>query len=1105
MKRRIISLLAILAILCTMVVFAMPTTVAAAETYPQYKNHVAAIESGHDGKNWSISEPEDWLAMIETAGAVAKGETYFDDVTFHLTKTIDFDDQAMLQLGTASEDENKVSYSRYFGGTINGHGFGFKNILIQDLKGTTSGLINLLADSSFIDFGVDSGTINRNNGNGSTSVSTFGALKPGCTVNFTRVWSGAYIRSLSNGHASALVGAPAGTVEATINVNGFVFDGLVASDGVDSIDTDDDGEKETIENLKNVYGVVGSHGDEITGDHSYRNILVDGVVSNPRKSENEINAGSTPVDYPDPAPPYGMFRFKSGKPTVFENVYGIIGERNGFHKLSTPYFIGTLAQTDDDLLMTDAMEAAWKINNAQTGEGPDAVYYTVNDEGKIRPIPEGKSEGKIVGITVEIENITKNICVKPGSTVNLKTALGYTSDVSFVCSSGDCTIADDRITVTVGTGDVTVVMTNSCVDHDFDYEQGDKEHTATCSKCNHTVTEACVLTGCTPEVFSWNAYTHTGSCDCGNAFSEACDYEYKEDGGEYKYVCFCGREEAAPAPVVVGDVDEKNGVDLVDAIHLLKKFVGKTVTINKRNSDVDGDNDSGINDVYKIILYVMNDKATKEEFKATQEKVNEPNFYTAVETYDNNLTMLGVDGTNDRYVSTEGIPVSEGNKIVFGPVRKSQAVLGHFYDKDGNPTELININNERLNTGKDAEYVFKAEVLGKDVEITNNGESVEPGEPEPTVKVVDGLEMVSIVAPKGAAYVRLQANAQEHEEYYIRINNEFSLADYQCRTNGDANTLTNAERDQLFLTVGDSLAAAARDTYQHIYTKKGWEGRINLHLGAKTVDSSQGGTTLSTVKYYVGTDSVNDTDTNDNVKYSIVNQITMHRNGQPFEYILIEGGANDAAYAWKTENDPNYEPLPYDTKIGFYENDDPEGKQLFNKDSHDPAHFAPPNTFIGGLERAIYTTIKTYGDTAAIGYMLPYPIYNEKYKDNSEYKDNHQFELTGDYFQYVEAVCEKWKIPYLDLYYENLNNFDIEKYTSQGYKEGKDPDKPDYVHANGPGYDMIQKFLEPFVTGNVPDELKEAVPETMRPADQEIYRKIQKYDNVPQNLNKNSK
>ncbi len=1159
MKRRVISLLAILAMLCSMVVFAMPTTVVAASVddgplasimddialgatelgklsanadeeaiikaakldkdniewkdfewnvndFPRYAYHKIYEAAGYPLDQWSISKQEDWEAMREVADSVNgtrenKGEDakkdpetgeyqdYFIGTVFHLTNDIQFSypNFTYLAESTGAKDPytgaevRSMGFSAYnngggFAGTINGHGYSFKDIKVIALKKWIQkkdasgayvnefyeneelycGLFHRLSNCTFIDFGLEGGAFYQNTGGGVNNISSFGNVISGKTPTFTRVWSSATIATNSGGQLTGLVGSFADQY-ITVNVNGFVFDGTFI--------------KAADQSQPRFFALYGSTSPYVADDNKFYNVITD-FSSLDGKYDILTSVATPATSHSNTA---ALFALSSEEAAISatENVYAVKRKENG---IDAGYAVGSVLSDSkaSKALLTDmsAAEAAWTINrNPSKSEKP--VYFKLNENGKVRPIPEGKSDGMIVGITVEIEDITKNVCVNPGDTVDLKAALGYRGDVEFVVSSGDCTIIDG--TTAIVNGNATVKMINPCVEHDFRYVKGDKEHTATCSICNHKVTEACVLTDCTPNPFEWNAYTHNGTCVCGNAFSEVCDYVYTKTDDGYKYVCSCDREEVAPAPMVPGDVkvsvDGKvdGKVDLTDAIALLKNVVNENAAINVRNADVDGDNDPGIQDVRKIILFFLKDKKTIDAFEAIQQRVNEENFYNEKNIEFGNLKMDGEDGTNLRYIRTNLIPVSKGNKIVFGPVRKAQAVLGHFYDADGKAIELINVNNERLNAGENAEYTFNAEVLGKDVEVIDNGKSAVIDDLLP--KVVDGLEMVSIVAPEGAAYVRLQANAKEEDQFYIRINNEFSLADYQCRTNGDANTLTNEERGQLFLTVGDSLCAAARDTLADIYPKKGWEGRININFGAQTVDSSQGGTTISTAKYYVEEDPENDTDGNDNVKYCIVNQITMHRNGLPFEYVLIEGGANDAAYAKKSSDK-----LAYDTKIGYYENDDPSGKQIFNPNSYHPKDFAPANTFIGGLERAIYTTIKTYGDTAAIGYLLPYPM-----------PKSDQFEYTDNYFQFVDEVCQKWKIPYLDLYYENLNNFNTEDYTINKPLTG-----PDYIHADGEGYDIMQKYIDPFVQNE------------MRPVDQEIYLEIQQYIDIPQNLNINS-
>lgn len=1010
MKRRVISLLAMVAMLCTMVVFAMPEIAVAAETYPRYKDHVAATAAGHDGKNWSISSKEDWDAMRDVADVAT--EDYFKGVTFHLTNDIEFGVDSANRRQPMGINTNGAA----FAGTIDGHGYGFNNIYIFNSEKNTygdlsssgaavihTGLFLRLGNCTFRDFGLNGGLIRQSSSNNAGAISSFGTVMTGKVPTFERVWSSVNISSVCSARINGLAGT-IGNYAVTVNVNGFVFDGVLA--------------KGYSDNHKNQDSYAVLHTGEHNDPGTFLNIITDFKGYNAN-----IAAGSTTNTYTiatgEAGAQFALFRFNSESAfdaATIENIYGVKRREDG---IDAGYSIGTVMNSSagSNALLTDmsAAEAAYTINTHPT-ENP--VYFKLNEKGQVRPIPEGKSEGKIIKIAVA-GDVTKNVYVNSNSTVDLKTELGYKSELTFEKVAGDCTI--NGTSVTVGTGDVTVAMTNSCVDHDVDYafDADTKQHSGTCELCGHQVLEDCELIDCTSNPIDWNAATHNGTCEkCESKFAEICAFEYEETADGYKYVCECGRTADAEAPVVAGDINDNSAVDLVDAIQLLKKAVGKTVTINERNADVDGNNVVGVNDVYKIILYFMKDAEVMAEFEATQARANVANFYNKEAIEVGNLKMDGKEDTNNRYVRTEYISVGKGNKVVFGPIRKAQAVMGHFYDADGNAIELINVNNENLKT----EYSFKATVQEKKFQGTLQE------------KVVDGMVMVSITAPADAAYVRLQANAKEADQFYIRINNEFSLEDYQCRTTGDTDALNNPEKDQLFLTIGDSLCSASRDTDTLPY--RGWEGRIRRNFGAATVDSSEGGSAVSTVSLSgeINPDLLTGETATD--RQWIVSQLLEHKGSFKFEYILLEGGGNDAHY------------------------DAPMGEI---SDSFDPETFADISTFAGGMELLIYNAIKEHGDTAAIGYMSIYAMpLHEQFKDS------------GDYFVVAEQICEKWNIPYLDIF-NLMPDFDTEKYTINSSGSG-----PDYIHANADGYDMMQEHIDPFIS-------------EMRPIDQDIYLEVQKY------------
>ena len=990
----------------------------------------------NEAQEWVIKTAEDWEAMRKVADAAT--EDYFEGVTFHLVDDVEFNLGSEMAPMGFNDQVSDVG----FAGTINGHGYGFNNINVQKkaVSGNKNssgkdiihtGLFLRLADCTFIDFGLNSGIIRQISSNADGVISSFGTVVDGKAPSFERVWSSVYIGPYCSSEINGLVGILSGS-NVNVKVNGFVFDGVMIKGS------------STDHKNQDSYAVLDSKDNANPG--TFQNIITDFEAFNGKISVSNGAYNITEGDLGENGIKAALFAFTSeenAKKVSLTNVYGVQRKTRG---ILDGYAVGSLmsgsAYSASFLTKMSAAEVAWTINSNPTDK---AVYYKLNAEGQVRPIAEGKSEGKIIKIAITGDT-TKNVFANEGSTIDLKAALGYKSDVTFELVEGNGTI--EGTSIAIGEGDVTVKMTNPCVAHDYEYTPDGEKHSGVCALCGDQITEACELGSYVSHNLEWNALTHTGACvKCAQEFTQNCVFEYKNTDAGYKYVCACGCTEDALAPMVAGDANEKDGITLSDAVQILKKIVGKDVTINERNSDLDGVEGIQVTDIYKIILYVMGDQEVIDAFAAAEDRINEANFYNEkVEV--GNIKMDGAEGTNERYTRTDYISVSKGDKVVFGPIRMSQAVMGMFYDAEGNAIELINVNNEKLATV----HTFKAEVLGKDVEIIDNGKDAVIGDLE--TKVVDGLVIVSIEAPEGAAYVRIQANAAEAEQFYVRVNNEFSLVDFQCRTNGgNADALGNALKDQLFLTIGDSLCSAARDT-DETAPKRGWEGRIRRNFGATTVDCSQGGSAISTVSLEgeINEDLLTGETATD--RQWIVSQLHENTGKYNFEYILLEGGGNDAHY---------------DAPIGTI------------SESFDPATFDDESTFAGAMEKLIFDTIKLHGDTAAIGFMSAYPMpLKEKFADS------------GNYFAVAKEICEKWNVSYLDIY-TLLGDFDTEKYTTNG--ETGDQAGPDYVHAGAEGYDMMQAYIDPFVTGNVDEAMKDKIPETLKPIDQEIYLAVQTYAN----------
>ena len=290
-----------------------------------------------------------------------------------------------------------------------------------------------------------------------------------------------------------------------------------------------------------------------------------------------------------------------------------------------------------------------------------------------------------------------------------------------------------------------------------------------------------------------------------------------------------------------------------------------------------------------------------------------------------NLQMDGSFGQSNRFITGEPLEIQAGDRIIFGPMRPHQPVMGYFYDEKDQPLLLINhINAEIIHTFK------------------------------------EGMVMASILAPEGAAAIRLQLTIEEKDLFLIYINEEICAEEIP-----NEKWLGNPLQGKNVLNIGDSLCGAAKDI--KVDGLRGWARRIRDHYAAHVFNAGIGGAALSDCR--MGRERITQW-------HQIFRQVDRFE-GFEFDYILLQGGANDCI-----EKAPIGQP----------------------SESFDPATF-DLTTYAGGLEMLIYQAVKNYGNTAAIGYM-------------SMYKTPHSFRtlFIGEYFEVGKAVCEKWGIAYLDTY-----------------------------------------------------------------------------------------
>ena len=219
----------------------------------------------------------------------------------------------------------------------------------------------------------------------------------------------------------------------------------------------------------------------------------------------------------------------------------------------------------------------------------------------------------------------------------------------------------------------------------------------------------------------------------------------------------------------------------------------------------------------------------------------------------------------------------------------------------------------------------------------------------------------------------------------------------------------SALNGKTILFLGDSITAATRDDA----TEKGWAGRIGTDYGAITTNAGWSGASVSTNK-----DS------------RIIAKMEENKNNT-YDYVILHGGVNDAMTS-----------APLGTV----------------SDSKNVADF-DISTYAGALEELIYRA-KEYFPTAKIGFIVNYQTPNSTWGGYT----------TGmaAYFHTAKQVCEKWDVPYIDLFFGSVEvegkmlsySYDIlDVDTATNFYNGDAGE----VHIGGSGYAAITPYIAEFI------------------------------------------
>ncbi len=251
---------------------------------------------------------------------------------------------------------------------------------------------------------------------------------------------------------------------------------------------------------------------------------------------------------------------------------------------------------------------------------------------------------------------------------------------------------------------------------------------------------------------------------------------------------------------------------------------------------------------------------------------------------------------------------------------------------------------------------------------------------------------------------------------------------------------------------GDSIAAGWRDTAfnKADYSNGGgWSARLEKQWLMTTTKAALAGNSLTVIPD----------------RGHIIQQLHNNKSGT-FDYVILEGGFNDCM-GENVKGNSNMEAIP---KLGTI------------SESFDVADF-DTSTFAGSFEELLYYAT-TYFPEAAIGFIVTYQTPDSQYGGitgnvavtNEGYKQE-------DYFNLQMAICDKWNVPFLNLW--SGQTADGKAYSGDIIDvDGGTvhfPGSGDNIHLDTAGYDVITPYIAGWMETLTPYEAPENVYHKMNP------------------------
>lgn len=377
--------------------------------YPYYPNAAdrELYKDVHDGKNWAVSTYDDWAELVKMAN-VEKNQ--FTGVTIHLINDVDMGNEPVAPLA--------VSNGASFKGTLDGHGYVFKNLNVSyAVTGSDRwvGLIGSANSATVKNLGIAGGTVKITASSTTSEAFAAGLVAEGWNCRLYNCWNAATV--------------DAGPAYATAS-------GLGRFTG--NTDASKTNEHSVIDGCFNVGDVI-----TLPGSGSYAG----GISGYTQGTTNVFNsfAASKKVT----GRTVGMIRYNGGaKEAFFGNSYSVGYLLDGQNTHA--------GEADYELNYADyeSGKIAYLLNAGYVaGKGGERVWYT-NDPAN-KTVSFGTEETQTRMITILSENEEYHyMYAAQGSTVTLD--FPATGNKVFVLANNVGTLNGDQLTV--GAGDAIVVV-----------------------------------------------------------------------------------------------------------------------------------------------------------------------------------------------------------------------------------------------------------------------------------------------------------------------------------------------------------------------------------------------------------------------------------------------------------------------------------------------------------------------------------------------------------------------------------------------------------------------------------------------------------------------